>query len=77
VSAALLSALLGAVAKFLLDLISDRKADAALKQSGAAEQAAATARESADANRKAADVALNARRGTDLDRDLESGDRGF
>lgn len=69
--------LLGAAANFVLGYVNDRNKEAALREAGAAEAASATNRETANAERRASDAAINASAGTALDDDLASGRREF
>lgn len=67
--------LLGALAKFALDFVNDRKKESALREAGAAEATSAINKETSDAQRRASEAAINASRGPDLDDELGRGDR--
>jgi hypothetical protein len=73
----LIGLLIGAAVKLILGYISDRKAEATLKEAGAAETATKISQENADADRRATQVVVNAKRGADVDDDLANGTRGF
>jgi hypothetical protein len=72
-----LSMLLGFVATMFKNWMETKQAAASAKEAGAAEATAATNRETADAEHRASDVAINAKHGADLDDDLASGKRGI
>lgn len=72
-----LSALLGFLATIVKGWMDTRQAAASAKQAGSAEVAAATNKETSDANRRAADAAVNAERGDAVDDKLSSGGRQF
>lgn len=69
--------LLGAIFGAANEYATNRKAEQAQRDAGAAEAAAATNKETSDANRRAADAAVNSDRGDAADDKLISGDRQF
>lgn len=69
----LLSAGLGALLGFFQDYMAKRRSDAALRDLGQTETTAAVNKETSDANRRAADAAVNA---PPIDRMLDDMDRG-
>jgi D-arabinose 1-dehydrogenase-like Zn-dependent alcohol dehydrogenase len=69
--------ILAALGKYVLDQHAQEQARADAQSLGAATTAAATNKETSDAMRRAADAAINAPRGSDLDDALASGARQF
>lgn len=69
--------LLGFVMKLVMGYLDGQRAAQAQHDAGAAEVAAKVSKENSDVERRASEVAINARRGADLDDALASGARGI
>lgn len=75
--AEIVKGIVSAILSALFGFAQQRRTEEAQREAGAAETASSINKDSADAQRRAADAAINTPHGNSLDDDLESGRRQF